>query len=480
MLQTQSQKLILSPQIRQYLRLLELPLAQLETAIEQELAENPLLEETSSDPLDDTDTASSSGDSPSEDERKTEELRFDETLKALDRIDEELGDEIYHREDFSLPETRELERKKSYQESLITPPESLFDYLGWQVEFLNLTAAQQKISEEIIGSLSEDGLLTVPLQELADRLGVLLSEVEKVLKEIQSLDPPGIAARNLQETLLLQLERNHPDTPLAKRIVQEALPHMIKKKWDQIAKDLKVNLEEVHRAARTIAHLDPKPGRTFYGENSMAVKPDATVSYEETDGDSKLRVDIYDDEVPEIRINSRYRRMLKDPHLDPNTRRFLREKLQSALDFMKALSQRRSTLRGITEELIKAQTEFFEKGFSHLKPLRLKDISERLGIHESTVSRALSGKYITTPQGTIPYKSFFSSKLDRAEGGEESQKSMMEKIRELVASEDPRRPLSDQTVTKHFQKEGIKIARRTVAKYRELLKILPSHLRRER
>lgn len=488
LIQSQSQKLILSPQIRQYLRLLQLPVAELRSAIEEELAENPVLEEVSKEGPDEA-SPTRAEEERAQADRNTEELRFDQTVHSLDKMDENFREEFYSQEDLSRSEGRDLQSRRDYQESLITRKESLFEYLLWQIGFLDLNEAERKIAEEIVGNLTEEGYLKAPLDEIAGTSGQTPAEVEGVLRKIQGLDPPGIAARNLQETLLLQLERKGPEAELARKIVREHLPLLEKKRWDLIAKQVKSTPEEIQQAARLIARLDPKPGRSFYSEDPIAVTPDATVYFEEFDEkpegskgplpeNGKLLIEVHDEEIPELRISSHYRRMLRDPKLDATSRKFIKEKIQAALDFVKALSQRRSTLGEITEEIVNAQREFFEKGFSELRPLRLKDISERLRIHESTVSRAVQGKYLSTPQGTIAYKSFFSSKLETAEGEPESQKSMMEKIRGLIHSEDPRNPLSDEKIAKILQREGVHIARRTVAKYRELLKILPSHLRR--
>ena len=473
LIQIQTQRLILSPQIRQYLHLLQLPLLQLQAAIEQELTENPVLEEVTKEGTDET-ALSSSLEDGFDDRYDAKELRFDETIRSLDKLDENLRDSLYSQDDLSIPESKSLSEQRNYQESLIVRRESLSNYLLWQLGFLDLTETERKIANEIIGNLTDDGYLESPLEEIAKICETTLPEVEKTLQKIQSLDPPGIAARTLQETLLLQLDRKGGDTQLAKKIVQDHLPLLEKKQWDQIARQVQASPEAIREASRLIARFDPKPGRTFYGEDPIAVTPDAAVYF---DDEGKLRIEVHDEELPEIRISPYYRKLLKDQKLDSQSRKFVKEKIQAALDFVKALSQRRSTLRGITEEIVRAQAEFFEKGFSHLRPLRLKDISSCLGIHESTVSRAIQEKYVSTPQGTLPYKSFFSSKLDRAEGGAESQKSMLEKIRELIRSEDAGRPLSDQAIAEILKNEGIKIARRTVAKYRELLRILPSHLR---
>ena len=478
LIQTQAQKLILSPLIRQYLRLLQLPLADLRAAIEQELAENPALEEAIKDGVTELQSTRESEDTPKTD-RDAEELRFDETLRSLDKIDESMYEDLYSQTDFSAPEPQQLNSRKNYQESLITRKESLFDFLLWQIGFLNFTPIQQRIAEEIIGNLTDEGYLPVPLEEIAKTCEAAVSEVEATLTEIQTLEPPGIAARNLQESLLLQLERKGPDAELAQKLVKDHFQLFEKKQWGQIARHTKQTPEAIQKAARLIAHLDPKPGRSFYVEDPIAITPDGSVHFDDSD-DGKLTVEIHDEGIPELRVSPYYRKLLRNSKLDESSRRFVKDKIRSAIDFVKALDQRRSTLGRITNEIVKVQPDFFEKGFSHLRPLRLKDISESLGIHESTVSRAIQGKYLSTPQGTVPYKSFFSSKLERSEGGAESQKSMLEKVREIIRSEDPGNPLSDEHITKQLQQQGIKIARRTVAKYRELLKILPSHLRRQK
>lgn len=478
LIQTQSQKLNLSPQIRQYLRLLQVPRADLEQVIEEELAQNPVLEEVPKKPSEESSASRSPGEKPSHNDSSAEELRFERSLDMLDRLDESLGYPSPP-EDLSFPERQEIDKQKSYRESLITPKESLFDYLLWQVGFLELTEKEREIAQEIIGNLTKEGYVGVPLEEIVKTCSASISEVEKVLRSVQSLDPPGIAARSLQETMLLQLERKGPEAELAKKIVRDELPLLEKKQWDRIARRVKATSEEIQKAARLISLLEPKPGRSFYAEDAVAVTPDASVFYDDSE-ETKLVVEVHEEDLPELRVSPYYRRLLRDPKLDNASRQFLKQKIQSAIDFIKALGQRRSTLREITEEIVKAQAEFFERGFSSLRPLRLKDIAARLGIHESTVSRAIQGKYLSTPQGTISYKSFFSSKLDTVHGKAESQKSMMEKIRELIRSEDGRNPLSDQEIALLLQKEGIRIARRTVAKYRELLKILPSHLRRQK
>ena len=236
---------------------------------------------------------------------------------------------------------------------------------------------------------------------------------------------------------------------------------------------------EIKKAVDLISRLDPKPGRGFYVEEAIAITPDATVSIKDGTDDG-LEIEVHHDFIPELRINAEYRRMMREKGLDGKTREFLKTRLTSGMDFLKALDLRGSTLRAITDEIVRAQPLFFTRGFSHLRPLRLKDIAERVNLHESTISRAIHGKYLKTPQGTIPYKNFFSQKVGTENSEGESQKSIMERIRSLVEKEDPRKPLSDLTIVKNLKEEEITLARRTVAKYRETLKILSTHLRRRK
>lgn len=478
--QHQTQKLILSPQIRQYLRLLQLPIAELSQAVESELVENPLLEEKAPDAADEIEISTLPEDSSASDVPKpaAEEVRPGESFEDLPEWSQEDSFNSYG--DSRHEDIDDLQKNKDYQQGLLTKPEALSDYLLWQIRFLDFTPEETKIAEEIIGNLDEQGFLQATLTEIAEACKVSESAVAAALKKTQQLEPPGVAARSLQEALLLQLERKDgPEAETAKKIITDYLPLLEKRDWSQLAKLIGCDVEKIRKAADLIMRLEPRPGRSFYAEEAIAITPDAIVVLNEN-GNPRLKIEIVNEKVPELRVNSYYRNMLKKKDLDEKTKLFLKEKLQAAMDFIKAIQQRKSTLHGITDELVKEQAEFFEKGFSHLKPLRLKDIAANLGIHESTVSRAISGKHIQTPQGTIPYRSFFSSKLETTTGEAESQKSIMMKIKGLVHDEDPEHPMSDQEIVEKMKTDGIMIARRTVAKYRDLLKILPSHLRRKR
>ncbi len=478
LVQHQSQKFVLSPQIRQYLKLLQLPAAELEQAIELELVENPLLEEKVSEPVPD-DPAALEDSVPEERKSDTAELEMGDSFEHLSELDENFQ-ESFEYPDMARPNVADTQKRRNFQETTITKRDNLAEYLLWQIGFLDLAPEESRIVQDIVGNVDEDGYLKASLDEIAAAGLHDTALVKETLQKIQGLDPPGVAAANLQETLLLQLSRkNDADRGLASEMVRSHLDLVKKRDWLHLAKLMNEDLEKVKRAAELITNLEPRPGRIFYADETIAVSPDVLVSFSEEE-DGKLHIEIPEETLPSLRINPYYRRLIKGRLTDEQTKIFLRERLTAAMNFIKALSLRKSTLREITEEIVKAQPEFFEKGFSHLRPLRLKDISSKLGIHESTVSRALQNKYIATPQGTIPFKSFFSTKLESLGEEDESQKSVMEKMRKMVAEENVRHPLSDQAIEKCLRGDGIQIARRTIAKYRELLKILPSHLRRKK
>ncbi|OGW80594.1 MAG: RNA polymerase sigma-54 factor [Omnitrophica bacterium GWA2_52_8] len=473
LIQSQSQKLILSPQIRQYLRLLQLPIYELQQEIDSELMANPLLEERSASVDEET-----PGELPGEIRRAPEEIRPGESYDHLADLQTAYEEDPSYRT-AGQGDGADLQRKKNFQDSLITRSEGLSEYLMWQARFLEIPESAKRIAEEIIGNIDEHGYLSASMADIAAAVQAPESEVLKVLKAVQTLDPPGIGARNLQEALLIQLDRKGPEAALARVIVADHLPLLEKRNWPALARILAVSESETLAASKIIARLEPHPGRTFYSDAPIAVTPDASVYFTDEEP-PKLKIDIHDESLPELRVNPYYRRLLRNPDTDAKTREYIREKIQAALNFLKAMSLRKSTLREITEQIVKTQSEFFEKGFSHLRPLRLRDVADVIGIHESTVSRAIQGKHIATPRGLISYKSFFSPKLETNTGESESQKSIMEKIRSMIGDEPPQKPLSDQEIVKRLQNSGIVIARRTVAKYRDLLKILPSHLRRKR
>ncbi|MBI4430141.1 MAG: RNA polymerase factor sigma-54 [Candidatus Omnitrophica bacterium] len=476
--QIQTQRLVLSPQIRQFLRLLQMPVIELKEAIDQELSSNPALEEAATDPSEDAASGDTSvPDKPLENSKTTaEDLKLQEKLDNLARLEEDYDPYSYRLNDLDSESREETDRKSSYRQMLITKPTTLIDHLTWQKMHLDLSEEDDKIANFIIGNINEDGYLTASLEEIAHETNATVSDAKSVLKLIQQFDPPGVAATSLAECLVLQLNGLGKNAGLPIRMITECLPLLERRKYSQIARQLGVGEQSVQAAVKLIGTLEPKPGRSFYQEEHITVVPDLRIVKDEEA--NTYRAELIDEDFPRLRISPGYRRMLRDKNLDKKTKEYLRERIHSGLWFMNAMEQRRSTLKKIADAITEIQSEYMEHGPSRLKPLRMKDIASKIGIHESTVSRAIQGKYMETPHNTVPLKSFFSSSVATDNGSEESQKSTLERIRKLIESENPLKPLSDQQLVARLKGDGIRVARRTAAKYRDLLKILPSHLRR--
>lgn len=475
--QIQTQKLILSPEMRLYLRLLELPLLEMKTALEQALEENPTLEEAKDTSEEEPEKIEEAAETP---EKESSELDFKEKFDELERLDDTFKESFYENEGPAAAgmDVGEAIKKHDYRESLLTKPSSLNDYLAWQIEMEGLSEEDLRAANEIIGNVNEDGYLTVSVEEIAKTLDLPAEKVTAVLAKVQELDPPGVAARDLRECLLLQLKRMDTDTALTQKIVSDNLLEVQRKDHKELATKYKVHENYIKEACQLIARLNPKPGLQYGAQEPITVVPDAIVTPSPEDAGT-YTIEMQEENLPRIRVSPRYKQMLKDEKLDKKTREFVKEKIKAAMDFLDAFKRRKSTLRLITEAIVDIQRDFLDKGPAALKPLSLKVIAERTGLHESTVSRAISGKYISTPQGTLPYKRFFSTKIRREDGTDESQKSIIERIRAIIESEDKTKPLSDAKIVKILESEGIKVARRTVAKYREMLKILPTHLRKQ-
>lgn len=477
--QIQTQRLVLSPQIRQFLRLLQMPVIEMQETIKEELAANPAIEEVQQD---DTDTDERSADAETQttaaDDRDLtpEEIDFQKKLDYLEKLDEAYRDHITVRTGPAVESIEELEKKYAYRESLITKQTSLAEHLTWQSQLLHLTEKEEQIIHYIIGNINPDGYLTITLEEIANANQTTAAEAERLLKLIQQFDPPGVAARNLEESLDIQLARMGDDTKLTRQIIAQCLALLKKRKYEQIARALQTSKLKVQEAVKLISRLEPKPGRPFYQRDAISITPDIRAIKDDVTG--QYQTELVDETFPRLRINAQYRRMLRDKSLDRKTREYLRDRIHSGLWFMNALEQRRTTLQRIADAIVKFQHEYLENGLVYLKPLRMKDIAQQIGIHESTVSRAIQAKYMSTPHGTVAMKSFFSNSLATEDGGVESQTSIVERVKSLIEKENPAKPLSDQKLCALLKTEGIKVARRTVAKYREMLKILPSHMRK--
>jgi RNA polymerase sigma-54 factor len=472
----QSQRVVMTPLLQQAIQLLQLSTLELQEVVNKELLENPLLEEVTPDtpdtPADAPVTADSppaptveqlSTDPPPTAERQTDELPFDFTA-----IMSAAGDDDH--EERSL--VSQEDRDDPPFENIVRNQASLTDHLDEQLRFASEDAAVRRIGTQIIGNLDEDGYLRAEIEEIAQRCGATAEEVAAVLLVVQGFDPAGVAARNVQECLLLQLRRDPLPDPVSVEIVETHFDDLSRRRYSDIARAMKLALDRIMESVEEIMALEPKPGRRFGGNDSRYIVPDVFV-YKLGD---EYTIVLNEDGIPRLRVNSLYRSLLRSPGND--ARQYVEQKLRSALWLIKSVDQRQRTLRKVTQSIVKFQREFLDRGLAHLRPLSLRDVGEDIGMHESTISRVTTNKYVETPQGLFELKFFFHSGIASGDGEMVSSVSVKKMIQDILAAEDPAKPQSDQEVAQALQKRGLTIARRTVAKYREELGILPSHQRR--
>ena len=500
-----SQKLVMTPQLQQAIKILQLSLPELEAVVQSELDSNPMLEpldqsvgETAANAETDTELASTDGEPlPAEPEAGTAAAEPDweagppeppaEPLTTeapdaaaevqdpgIEKLDWREYLETYSNnwQDGEAP--GDDDERQQAMENRLTRRTSLEDHLVAQLRFCNLDPESLRIGATIIYNLDDDGYLETPVAELAEQLETGVAEVEHVLSAVQRLDPPGVGARDLRECLLVQLRTRGMEESLAARVVGDHLDLLEKHRFPEIAKALGVSLDMVREAARTIALLEPKPGRDYGGAEPAYIVPDV---YIQKVGDDFI-VTLNESAVPRLRLASYYQRVLSDGTVPAATKEYLQERMKSARLLVKSIFQRQQTISKVANSIVKFQRAFFEHGISQLRPLVLKDVAEDIGMHESTISRATANKYAHTPRGIFELKFFFTSGVKGSDGGDVSSETVKEKIRALVAAESQGNPLSDQALAELLSTDQITIARRTVAKYRDALGILPSSRRK--
>jgi RNA polymerase sigma-54 factor len=472
-----TQQMIMTPKMQQAIEMLQLCTIELEHYIEQQLAENPLLEEAPSE-NNETDDSSSAEQTTSEmtddNERNGSENEQNERDidKEIESLMDSYGDYRYEGRDFSVSGE---DGKRGFIENTAAEPESMSKNLMSQLSLSTENAIDYKIGEWIISEIDERGYFSSSIEAGSLELGVAPEEVEKVLKIIQTFIPIGIGARDLRDCLLIQIEASHNDSPLLNKIVQDHLEALSKKQYPAIARALKISVERVQELGALIASLEPMPGRYFGSRAAIYITPDVIVK--EVNGGYVAYVN--DDGLPRLRISSLYRKLLKNRNGDPKTKEYIRDKLRSAQWLVSNIQQRKDTIQKVAQSIVDVQKDFLDRGIAYMKPLVLKEIAEQVEMHESTISRVTASKYMETPRGIFLLRYFFSSGIENSYGEATSSKSVKEMIRTRVETEDKHKPLSDQRITELLSKMGIKIARRTVAKYREELGILSSKYRRE-
>ena len=494
--QRQTQSLVLAPQLRQSLKILQVAALDLRSVIQEELQVNPTLEELPMDGLSldnkapdenvaDGDNGSDVGSDTvtdsapvdhNEPDSKGDELDFskDKEFEILGKLDEDWRDHMASVGGAQPYTAEDAERRQHFFDSLVSET-SLQEHLMQQAELADLSPQEIEAMRHLVGSLDDRGFLTQTPSDVALQTGLPLAAVQSALKVLRTFEPPGIGAHDLPDCLLAQLSAKGRGSSLASRMIRDHFELLTRRRIPELARKLGADADDVQSAIEEIGKLDPAPGRRFAEDNNRVVVPDVTV---ERDGDD-WKISLNSDYIPRLRISSTYRDMIAKGTLSKQERDYLRERMRSGKFLIDSIEQRQRTIERITREIINAQKEFFENGVSALKPLTMTQIADVVGVHETTVSRAIANKYIRTPHGVFDFKYFFTPGYQADSGAAISNTSVKEMIADLINMEDKASPLSDQELVGKLQDKGITIARRTVAKYREELGILPSNLRRD-
>jgi len=490
---------ILAPQLQQSLHLLQVPTLELAALVHEELQQNPLLEEM---PKDEprveveasTDEAAETGTAAKDDED------FKQEFEVLSKLDEEWREYFASTSSFRARSPEQEEQRQHFFDSIVQP-ESLQHHLLQQLNFAGVPDEQRKAAELLIGSINDDGYLTqacsecakkpapdracpkchgagrapLSLEELAIGSGLPLEQLQKALELVQTFHPVGVGARNLKECLLIQLDRLGKSESIEAVVVNQHLDDLGRKRYPEIAKTLGLTVEQVQQIANFISTLEPKPGRMFTTEQQQYVAPDVVVQRVDDD----YVVLLNDEQVPHLRISNTYKELMAQGDKVNEAKDYIREKIRAGKFLIKSIHQRQQTIYNIAKVIVERQREFLDKGIAHLKPLTMAQVAEVVGVHETTVSRSVANKYMQTPQGLFEMKFFFTPGFETASGTALSNTSVKEQIKDLIDREDATKPLSDQEIVAILKEQGIPIARRTVAKYRNELNILPSNLRKK-
>jgi RNA polymerase sigma-54 factor len=474
----QTQRVVMTPLLQQAIQLLQLSTLELEQVVRKELEENPLLEELPEE-TQDVDADAQAPSEPGAPEMEAPPAPVEPVSKETSSVDGERADELpfdLTSAVFDEPEERTPvsteEREDLPFENLGRTGTSLDEHLNEQLRWATDDPRTVAIGEAIIGNIDDDGYLRAEVDEIALGMGATVLEVEQALRLVQGFDPTGVAARSVLECLLLQLTADSEPDPVSVEIVEKHFEDLERRRYTEIARALKLPLDRVMESVEEIQGLEPKPGRRFAVSDQRYIAPDVSIHKVGED----YVVVLNEEGIPRLRVNALYRSLLR--RSDSEAKQYVEQKLRSAVWLIKSVEQRQRTLRKVTQSLVKFQRDFLDRGVAHLRPLALRDVGEDIGMHESTISRVTTNKYVETPQGLFELKYFFHSGIASDSGEMVSSVSIKKKIRDMVAAEDSGKPLSDQEIAQVLRGQGLNIARRTVAKYREELGIMPSHQRR--
>ena len=458
-----TQQLVMTPQLQQAIKLLQLTRMELQDVVRQELEENPLLEETVE--VEDAREAESLETAEKEEEPDVRENEFHEVETGEDTLRD--WDSYLDGYNYSSGEQYSGEDERPSFENLLTRKGTLLDHLLWQLHMGRFPEEEIVIGEEIIGNIDEEGYLRAALDEIGLACSVSEEVVLPVLERIQEFDPTGVAARDLRECLLIQARFLGMRGSVVEKILLNHIKDLETRKYKQIARDLGVDLNQVLIAAKIIGGFDPRPGRIYGSEDVQYISPDIFI-YKIADD---YVVMLNDEGLPNLKVNPFYSEARGNGSMDSKAEEYISEKIRSAQWLIKSIQQRQRTIHKVAKSIVKFQREFLDCGIEYLRPLVLRDVAEDIGMHESTISRVTTNKYMQTPQGMFELKYFFNSGLSTSEGDFVASESVKNRIKEIIEKEDPRKPLSDQKIAEMLFGQTVNIARRTVTKYRELLRI---------
>jgi RNA polymerase sigma-54 factor len=479
-----SQSLMMTPQLQQAIKLLQLSRQELETFVAEQLNENPTLEESSSE------SHEESVESERAKETTAEEFMERQLESTNDSVDKVAGESVSDSGDWeqgasahdNAPPQPSTVRKSGSgdddapnYENIVTRGKTLQEYLIGQIGELEFSEEEQKAAQLIIGNIDERGYLCQPLAELQETEKLDLDMLEGVLDTIQRLDPPGVGARDLKECLMIQVRQSHLRNGIIEKIIENHLPELENRNFAVIAKALKITTDEVIINVQLITELDPIPGRQFTIDASQYVIPDVYVSK----FGKEWRVSLNDEGMPKLHVSKLYKEMATGSETKGKDKEYIKDKVKSAQWLISAIYERQKTIFKVTECIVRRQIDFFEMGTQYLKPMILKDVAEDVELHESTISRVTRNKYMHTPRGIFELKYFFNSAVGTSDGDSMASEAVKNRIAEMIKAEDAKHPLSDQEIADQLDKEKIQVARRTVAKYRETLGILPSSKRKK-
>jgi RNA polymerase sigma-54 factor len=467
-----AQKQILTPGLVQMVSVLALNRLELREMINQEVTENPMLEV-----LGDDGVVSENYTDETFVKEETEKVPEAEGANPFDEFDVSSFFTKYLDTPAASGASNEREEiEKPGFDKFLSSPQSLADHLLWQLSVSICSEQVRKAAELIIGNLDENGYLMTTLEEISQNNEYTMDDVEEALAVVQEFDPPGVAARDLKECLILQLKLVDPQNTLAQQVVSEHLKMLQNNQLKEIARALNRPIEAVKRAVDVVKRLDPKPGLRYNKTEPRLVEPD--VQFRKVDGEWQAFLN--DDDLPQLRLSPVYRRLLARDAADRDVRNYVKERFTAAVQLMKNIEQRKHTIVRVCQSILRRQKDFLEYGVDHLKPMMIKEVAEEVGVHPSTVSRAVANKYTHTPQGVFELRYFFSESVNGPQGNEMSLLSLKRRVKKMIEEEDATHPLTDEQIAKRLDEEGIHVTRRTVAKYREDLRIPSTHQRRQK